>query len=196
MGMDTFRKALDLCSEYVTLGGGEPTIHPDFEKILLEAIGHENITEQGVHIITNGKHTGRALVLARLAKNKVISAELSTDKYHEKIDDKVYVAFPPDKHMQRDITKGGTRSPIVVGRWMETEGLEPEDCEEEDCCCPEYIVDPDGTIKQCGCPDSPSLGNVNETPNEFFGYAHGMCHRSIEHSEAFIEFENRHAPTV
>ena len=68
MDFDTFKKCLEWGEDYISLGGGEPTIHPDFEKFLLTAISECEY----VWLATNGKHTRRALLLAKLARSGVI----------------------------------------------------------------------------------------------------------------------------
>jgi MoaA/NifB/PqqE/SkfB family radical SAM enzyme len=180
MSMSTFRKALSIATdhgEYVTLGGGEPTVHPQFERMLLEAIAEQGVEK--VHVITNGKIKRRALMLAALAKKDVISAEMSTDPYHEPYDQEVYEAFDG---RYRDITHGGDRYPLVVGRGADLVGLDFGDVE-EDCCCDDWIVNPDGTISQCGCPNAPIVGNVDDGILRKYRLASGMCHRSNEFAD-------------
>ena len=133
MDFDTFKEALKH-SEYITLGGGEPTIHPFFEKFLFYAIAHC----EGVHIITNGKKTDIALALAKMnnINEGAFSAELSQDPYHEPIDPKVVKAFGKN-------IRNNSRQLINAGRcdWGDN----------EDCICEDMFVLPNGAVKQCGC---------------------------------------------
>jgi hypothetical protein len=95
MSLATFRQALELCSDAYQapfLGGGEPTIHPLFEQMLLEAMGTCD-EDLRVGIITNGGIKRRALILAQLTKAHVINAELSLDEYHDPIHPDVVKAF-------------------------------------------------------------------------------------------------------
>jgi MoaA/NifB/PqqE/SkfB family radical SAM enzyme len=190
MSLEVFRAALDSASEYVTLGGGEPTMHPLFEQMLLEAIAHPTVSEEvGVLIITNGKIKNRAMMLARLADKEVVHAELSTDEFHEPIDEEVWLAFE-GKH--RDVTRSQRARPIYVGRYLETEGIDPEDVpEDEDCACEGYIIEPNGDVLQCSCPTSRKLGNILTGVADHFGWTSGMCYRSNEYKEAIEDYMAR-----
>jgi hypothetical protein len=149
MSFTTFKRALELDSESVAIGGGEPTVHPKFWQFLMTAVGACSY----VWLATNGKRTEIALTLAGMAKKEVIGCELSQDEYHEPINPRVITAFA--KHY-RDVTQGGTQEPIRMGRAM-TE----LDANGEGCCCSEMLVKPNGDVKWCGCEDAPVLGNVN-----------------------------------
>lgn len=149
MTVGTFRKALALCDEFVTIGGGEPTVHPKFETILLMAVAY--VSECGVHVITNGKHKRRALMLAGLTRNNVVDAQLSRDRYHEKVSKEVIRAFGPSH------TRGGF-APLPRGR----HNKHPDaPLHGDDCACPWFMVEPSGDIRYCGCPNAPVLGNVH-----------------------------------
>jgi organic radical activating enzyme len=83
----------------ITIGGGEPTLHPQFWNILAEAIYRLKDTEgECPFIVTNGKRTEDALALAWLADHNYISAYLSMDNFHDSIDNEVVEAFNPNKH--------------------------------------------------------------------------------------------------
>ncbi len=182
MKMSTFKKALEY-DEMVALGGGEPTLHPYFERILLLAISH--CGDNKIFIATNGSIKERALVLANLAKNGIICAALSQDEYHDPIDKDVIQAFtrPKKNHYlfseySRDCREVRTIQKIIkVGR---AENLEES---EEGCCCEgDAFCDVDGNIHICGCPDSPVIGNVFdgfEAPEEW------LCYKAIEKIKGF-----------
>jgi organic radical activating enzyme len=90
-------RAIDQAAENcdsITIGGGEPTLHPDFWEILAYAIEQgENVAESWVSIITNGKRTEDALALAFLADHCLLSAELSQDSYHDPVNPLVVETF-------------------------------------------------------------------------------------------------------
>lgn len=172
MKMDTFKKALALSEGYVTIGGGEPTLHPRFNDILLMAVAESE--ECGVHIITNGKVKDRALMLAKLAKCNVIEAELSQDQYHEEISEEVVNAF---EGRIRDTSRGGQKEPLPHGRGLEVLGYDENDeipdRDYRDCPCRSILVLPNGNINPCGCDDAPTIGHVNDPPN--LSYVEWSC---------------------
>lgn len=85
----------------LTIGGGEPTMHPQFWDIMAHAVetGEKHRDEEcpWVFIVTNGKNTEDALALAWLAEKGVVSARLSRDPYHDSIDNEVIRAFNPQE---------------------------------------------------------------------------------------------------
>ena len=166
MSMETFRKALQLGGGYVTIGGGEPTVHPKFTQMLCEAIAE--CDEGGVFIITNGKKTKLAIMLAKMAKSGVIGAQLSRDQYHDPIDYGVVREFESGTGLIRDTSDGGRREPLPHGRGLEVLGYEEDDEQPQrdykDCPCPSIVVDPKGNIKACGCDDAPIIGHVDNLP--------------------------------
>ena len=104
----TFRAAVAWALDYegdetISLGGGEPTIHPKFWEFIGLALG--NFTY--VWLATNGKETETALNLARMARRGVLAVALSQDEYHEEIDPRVIGAFmegrkPYPSHFQEE----------------------------------------------------------------------------------------------
>lgn len=166
MSIATFKNALQaLDDESVSIGGGEPTIHPQFWEMIGLALG----SCESVWLATNGKATDTALALANLAKRGVLGCDLSTDAYHEPVEPAVYEVFKRDSRPgeyignrqtddmrgERDVTFQGTKEPIMAGRcdWGN----------EGDCVCSEFIVEPNGDVRGCGCFDAPCFGNVNNT---------------------------------
>ena len=79
----------------LVLGGGEPTVHPQFMDFLGPAIVHNPEPELPILVVTNGKRKDIALKLAWLAKQRLIQAELSVDMFHDAISDEVLKAFEP-----------------------------------------------------------------------------------------------------
>jgi len=169
MSFETFKEALKH-DDHITIGGGEPTIHPQFEKFLLYALGKcENI-----FIITNGKKTDTALGLASLndMSEYQFGAELSQDPYHDPIDEKVVKAF--EGHI-RDTSQ----KPINAGRC---------DWGNNECICEDMFVKPNGDVYQCGCDDSPKVGNVfddtvkpmNSTEDD---WGEWICHKQVQQIE-------------
>ena len=163
MSLETFRNALDMCTDYMVLGGGEPTIHPLFERFLLEAMAHPNIDTDGVCVITNGLMTQRALMIANLTKKHFVDGWVSFDQYHDtgRVKPEVYKAFAGRLRISSLMPAG--RAVTVLGEEFTDE-----------CTCEDYIVKPNGDIMQCGCDDTPRVGNVNS--GEFDSPDFGCCH--------------------
>jgi len=205
MSLETFRQALDMCEEFGNtpfLGGGEPTIHPEFEKILLESIACAGRIGDGeAGIITNGKLKNRAMMIASLAKGNVIYAQLSRDIYHDPINMEVVYAFEAlgrsgsYHHGIRDTSNSGEREPMPHGRGKEVVGFEEDEYSEDtrdsrDCPCEDWIIKPNGDIHQCGCEDAPKIGTV------FEGVEHtylGLCCRDPELRELLEEDDPDHS---
>lgn len=159
MSLAVLHRALALVQEYrgglaITIGGGEPTVHPSFWHII------DQVKKANPYpiptVITNGKLTKTALKLASLAKNGYIRAFLSQDDYHEKIQQEVIAAFKPsgDLHDLRQIRTIFMGHIINVGRAKEN-GLGNVDS----CLCNVPLIDPRGVIWRCGC-KTESLGTV------------------------------------
>ncbi len=174
MSLKTLQTALETCTNYGStpwLGGGEPTVHPLFERFLLEAMATP--TDEGhMGIITNGKIKRRAMMIVRLAHAGVIHAELSRDQYHDAIDMEVVYAFEDIgstgsgwNSAIRDTSSNG-RTPLphgrgkVINEW--DDDYHEDSRSESDCPCDIWVVKPNGDIYQCGCEDSPKIGTVDE----------------------------------
>jgi MoaA/NifB/PqqE/SkfB family radical SAM enzyme len=160
MSLETFRKAIEYDSVMVTLGGGEPTIHPLFWQFLMEAKASE--WNEGVWLATNGKETKIAIALANLAKKGVISVDLSQDQFHESIDPKVVEAFTKDKK-EFSYFDGKENNDYRHIRNTSSHLIKAGRCKvgHEGCICEGLIVKPNGDVKACGCKKAPLFGNVN-----------------------------------
>lgn len=147
--------------EYYTIGGGEPTLHPDFLTILIHGIALQE--DMGPHVITNGTNKNISLLLAKLAKKEVIGAELSWDDWHDSsmVDNKVFEAFEKMKAL-RDIKR-----PIPIGRAAKT-GV-GEEYRKYECVCDDILIDIKGRIWACGCKKE-QFGTVKnpKIPNEYY----------------------------
>lgn len=174
MNKRTLKAAIKLANkrdEFVTIGGGEPTIHPRFWEFVGYIIGHlYTLEESPIFLITNGKKTRDALKLAQLNNNErqIINTELSQDYYHEEIDERVVRAFGKDTRCVNEHVKR-------VGRaknWGDELG----------CACDELVIEPDGTIFPCGCRvKDEQMGTVFKPniPNEYWKYDE-KCKRDRE----------------
>ncbi len=197
MSLNTFRDAIRL-DAFITLGGGEPTLHPHFDTILLESLAAVAADSDGsVYCVTNGSITRRAMVLAQLAKSEVLSAQLSQDDYHDAIDPKVVEAFESIGDSKSGSYKPGIRNTTLMtephphGRAIQFLGLEPDEIELDgnNCLCSTYVVKPNGDIYHCACHDSPKVGDVKTGTD---GPPSGECCHSSYFVKACLENEGKY----
>ena len=161
MTLETFKECLEYGDEYISIGGGEPTVHPEFYHFLILAIAEADY----VWLATNGKETGIALTLAKLAKSGVIGCDLSQDVYHDPIEEKVIDAFTVEQRPGDYISRQNSNDGRGIRNVMDKE-INSGRCDfgEEGCPCDDMVVQPNGDMYQCGCNDSPKIGNILTDP--------------------------------
>jgi MoaA/NifB/PqqE/SkfB family radical SAM enzyme len=172
MSQAVFNKCLEIAGsreEYVTLGGGEPTLHPKFLEWVMQAAlatieASESFCGPAVLVVTNGKKTDVAQKLAKLSKLGMVSAELSQDRFHDPIDKRTVEMFKKYADI-RDVTNNGRNDLIGVGRAASDENIPVRD----GCACSTLFVDPKGDFYQCGC-KTKKLGNIltDEIPDSYW----------------------------
>lgn len=172
MDIYMFRKILEKWSvtinkanKHIVLGGGEPTLHPDFWKFVLFAQA-----EGYPWLATNGKNTEIALQLAKMASRGYLCAVLSLDAWHDPIEQCVVNAFMEDlepkiteawvewSNKNNPTDKRGVRTVIAPFRGGRARKLPTL---REGCPCPGIHLWPDGNIIACGCDDSPVIGTID-----------------------------------
>ena len=167
MSIETFRNALQYSDEMVTIGGGEPTLHPFFWQILGESIAHA----YSVWLATNGSNTGISLALAKMAQKGVLGVALSQDRFHDPIDPRVIQAFTV-----QGIRKDDDQREI---RNVEKNLVKSGRCKtgKKGCICEDLFCKPNGDVSICGCLNAPVFDNINEEnfaiPND---YEFGTCY--------------------
>lgn len=162
MSPEVFYAACKIAEDYgshITIGGGEPTMHPLFDQFFGKALMVSHMTEGGLCVITNGTDTNRALALLHMAKAEVISAELSDDEWHDswKVDERVR-AYARKNNLIRSVKRISAQ-----GRGKRIAGAE------KTCACETAIVIPNGDVWACLC-KTHKLGNVLDhafDPGEF-----------------------------
>jgi len=182
MSMATFKKVMELCEcSNISLGGGEPTLHPNFWEMLGISIG----VCDGVWLATNGSTTDTALALAKMASKGVIGCALSQDPWHDEIDERVVKAFTPNHKRASYVGYNENNEDHREIRNVSNSDMapwrDPEDGGAEgNCPCDTIMTRPSGDVFACGCVDAPKIGNVNdgfELPDE---WNWGMCYREQE----------------
>ena len=177
MSIETFKAAARIAQDYgdnIFIGGGEPTLHPDFWTIMGLTLAYNESDVPG--IITNGSMTETAILLANMARRGVIFAGLSQDIYHDRINPEVIQAFTPprtrrdgsnDNRKIRDVS----HSLVAAGR-----AAGDENADKFSCICSDIIVDPLGNIYSCGC-KTKHLGTVWTPSPELYR----SCKKEEEH---------------
>lgn len=169
MSLETFKNALKFHVEHkacsVQLGGGEPTIHPQFWQFLglARECEQNDLDDAYTWLCTNGKKTQDTLQLLDMAEREEIWLSLSLDEWHDPIDPEVVERF------ERRFWGGFFRGPISIKRASLTNitktGRAKDLINEErhhQCFCDSPIIKPNGDVRGCGCEDAPVFGNVND----------------------------------
>jgi len=162
MSWEIFKAALKLNHWSFVLGGGEPTLHPEFSRFLDYAL--EALDQQGcIQVVTNGTQTQTAMELARLTRlwkrDRYFQAALSYDAAHDldMVSAEVVEEFRRlDALSNAFIDDEGFYSPpYAQGR-----ALLNYDFLKYECVLPEPVVWPRGEVTFCGCDKSPVIGHV------------------------------------
>ncbi len=182
MYIEIFRAAIDMICKYkqnyrtgfipntlhVDIGGGEPTVHPEFWDLIdiacnaikpgADVFAKFAFTKQlrplsGLKVYTNGKNVEDALRLVDMAENGLLDVALSLDKYHESISSDVEYAFKCSSSSHVGIACAGN-SPVRAGR-----AAMNDISTVVTCVCSEPIISSNGLIYACGC-KSETFGSV------------------------------------
>lgn len=177
----TFQRAMITAFDfdpYVTIGGGEPTLWPHFKAMcdwLEDYLPSMNNTDASVLMITNGtrfRNTMRAVKLSDSLREYTAESTFQVimsdpyDGFHDqtKVNMKLYYLFNRRKKFSK--YEEGIRTVhnlIYAGRAKKILDMPGTlfDRSYSNCICENLFVKPDGSVKLCGCPDSPVIGNVN-----------------------------------
>lgn len=192
---EVFRKALGIAENFqssVTLGGGEPSLHPKILDWVMEAALatlETSIDRDGpaVLVVTNGKKTDVALKLAKLGHLGIIQADLSQDEWHDPISEKVVKEFT--RYNKNHWTRGHSGIRNVTGGVKEQgRAVENGVADMSGCACGALFIKPNGDFYPCGCQKT-KLGNIltDEIPEFLFNYS-GECESEILELQENKEF--------
>ncbi len=178
MPRETFAAAIQIAQdhgEYITLGGGEPTLHREFSDFLDFALRKE--WEIRPLVVTNGTNRRVALKLARMAQEGAISAALSRSRWHREqrlqpAPEVVEAFTPPPRPF--GLGYGVIRSDlreirVTPEHQIAAIGRAADWGDDNQCCCDNLFVTPDGRLWSCGHRDE-SFGTVHDPriPNEYW----------------------------
>ena len=165
MPLNIFQKALQVAvnrGDHLTIGGGEPTMHPQFFKYLelaREELRRGNF-EIAPFVVTNGKNAKVNKMMDMLEQElewnqNTFSMALSQDEWHDTIErGKVARALrlkDRTHHAQTgamEIRSVKVISPVGRGRHSRFDGMRNVWGE---CACETPLVDPQGIVWACGC---------------------------------------------
>lgn len=154
MSAEVYKAAIKLFTDYedyLNIGGGEPTLHPEFWSFIGQALS----VSDNIWLATNGSQTDISLTLARLAKRGVLSCALSRDIYHNPIDPKVVKAFTITLPINCTSGRSDYREIRDVARFPAQlapfRGDSKIGGDIRNCPCEDTFIVPSGKIYFCGC---------------------------------------------
>lgn len=206
MDFELAKRAIDLAEcygELISLGGGEPTLHPRFFDILEYALS----TNCDIWLATNGSQTETMFRLDNIMqhcdwesfecaceweedddehdctcehpyitcrRDDQLSVELSIDPFHSPINERVLNIWRKTKEYRlRDVSKS-FNGIVGMGR------AEENGYSGDHCICEDYIIKTSGKVYLCGCKESPLVGSVDEGIQlEWSGHADCRCYKQI-----------------
>lgn len=173
-------------TESISIGGGEPTLHPrffdilkmcleDFDYVWMASNGSQtNIMYRLADIIDGNDYPGCecseedidngncACYDKGIHQEDKLSVALSQDWFHDPINERIVDLWTSRANVHRHShfeIRDVTRSEkgiIKSGRAIRTYTWQ----DEEGCICSDILIRPDGKIKLCGCTKSPIIGDI------------------------------------
>ena len=171
MGMYVFQCALALATDYsetVSLGGGEPTMHPQFFDILRRSLW----SAEYVWFATNGKkvRTMRRLIQIMdqedyendeydpiIPNDNQLSVALSLDPYHEPINPVIEREWRRRASYQFEVRNTSEKGEIIKAGRAARNGV---GIDTKRCFGPGINIRVNGDIHACACPDSLKIGHA------------------------------------
>jgi len=158
MTFEVFKKAVEFAKnngEQLVIGGGEPTLHPQFWDIIGYGLTN-GFYASNLWMATNGSQKEIVKRLRDMARDGIMSVAVSTDRFHPPLDPEVKKWFTKGRD-DYDTYKNDLRDfhgPITpIKRGRAKTGIDK-------CCCEGLMIKPNGDIYHCGCPKSIKIGDV------------------------------------
>ncbi len=179
MTQEVFDKALEIAansSNDITIGGGEPTLHPQILPWVMQAALASLDTSMdmdgpSVLVVTNGKKKDVAIKLAKMAHLGIIQCDLSQDPWHDPISPEVVKEFTRYQSKDNCQPRKGNAGIRDVSSGVKKKGRAIENglWRQKGCCCSTMLIAPNGDFYQCGCKKT-KLGNIlfDPLPDEIF----------------------------
>lgn len=213
MERSVFERAVEVAEDYgmsLTIGGGEPTLHPlifEFLHHVMRSYSYGRLEVQPF-MVTNGKNYKMAKKVYSLTQpdddygmypvyayngeilefrdEPSIRIELSTDYYHETVDSRITELYRRSARRKdqgagvRDVTTS-LRGVMGIGRALKN-GI--ADYKKDDCACETLFISPDGGVYSCGCKKH-RLGDIWDIEDIMQWYDENCAHfggREMEES--------------
>jgi len=152
MSLETFEETMKVIPKKFTivLSGGEPLLHARYKEFVEKASKHNNVI-----VSTNGTITDELMwSLEYMEENKGLSVYVSQTKFHTQLNNDTKLIIQE---------KGGRIITDLENIWPGGRAINlAEKSDGSYCACNHAYVWPDGNIKNCGCPDSEIIGNIND----------------------------------
>ena len=195
--------------ENISIGGGEPTLHPRFFNILERCLDEFDY----VWMATNGSKTNSMYRLSNILEGcdyesfectcgledcecdyPVIYQEgklgvaLSQDEFHSPIDQRIVSLWhrKANQHKHsgyeiRDATRGGYYDNIAAQGRAKKNGYTGKHC-----VCPGIVIKPDGKLRLCGCTKSPVIGDIWSGITEYWENVINYDEDGYRNDECFL----------
>ena len=211
---NTLMQAIICASEHddetITIGGGEPTLHPRFFDILAECLTMFSY----VWLATNGSQTNAMFRLSNILdgedcpececseediengfcncyenaiwqENK-LGVALSQDPFHDPIDQRIVDIWR--RHTQRHAPSGYEIRDVSNHVINQGRAVRTQIGQEKGCPCPDLVIKPNGKIRACGCTRSPCIGDIwngftsewEEIIYDHEGFNDERCYKAIK----------------
>lgn len=168
--------------EFMVLGGGEPTMHPQFWDILLTTMRYSD----NIFMATNGVNVDMTLeCIDVFDKLRNASLRVSHDAYHPDVDDRIIEKIKRLGNENICIQNYSVSYQISRAGRAYTNNIYTREL----CFCPEFILQPNGKVKFCACPESPIIGTYKDVIDGKLSLGTNGCIQEKEDIKEFFEYE-------